>query len=743
MQKISPATMEDYKKIFTAITLPCLLLECREGSLIIKDTSSCFSDLTGITSSDLVGQEFQVAFPENPGQANLGNGALLGSIKEAMKRGKPVTLPFIRYDLYNSETLDFTEKYWQMEIVPVKTDRNAKVKYVLLYAIEKTLQEREELRRRELEEELDRKREQQKIFIDKNPDGLYSLDKEGRFLHVNEGLSRLTEVPEENLRGMSFLPFCSPEDMDRIKYHFNKGIRGENQEFEARFFSAKGRELIIHISLSPMVIDRQVQGVFGIAKDVTDKVKAQSTVVKQEFELESSRKKFKALVEDASDLIGILDMDGNCNYISESVKSILGTSPEDYLGKNAFDLIHPQDRSAVEASFSELQHKRQVCISPFRFKAGDGEWRWLETTATNLSDDPNVQGVVTNSREVTDLIKKNQEIRELYERYSLAAAATEDLIYDWDLEADKVERFFKGNKNLFGYSPEKLGRRGFWKEHVHPDEVADLGNTLRDTLQDPMKNQIKTEYRFRRANGTYAHIIDRGQIVRDENGKAIRLIGATSDISGIVNRREALKIANKRFSYAMKATREMIWDWDIVKDAIHRSRSFKKVYGYDPSHQPSVENFWFMKIAGKDRHRVETSLKKALEDPAISKWRQEYRFVKKNGDYAYVVDRGYILRDMDGKAIRMVGAALDVTESRKMLREIKKQNKILKEVAWEQSHVVRAPLARLKGLLDLLDSDCYEVWTREELIDLIRESADELDEVIVKIIRKTEEIEVK
>ena len=88
----------------------------------------------------------------------------------------------------------------------------------------------------------------------------------------------------------------------------------------------------------------------------------------------------------------------------------------------------------------------------------------------------------------------------------------------------------------------------------------------------------------------------------------------------------------------------------------------------------------------------------------------------------------------------MVGAVLDVTESRRMLREIKKQNEVLREVAWEQAHIVRAPLARLKGLLDLLEEEEYEEWSREELVSLIRNSADEVDKIIGNIIRKTEKI---
>ncbi|HSI70602.1 MAG TPA: hypothetical protein VK941_10245 [Gillisia sp.] len=77
------------------------------------------------------------------------------------------------------------------------------------------------------------------------------------------------------------------------------------------------------------------------------------------------------------------------------------------------------------------------------------------------------------------------------------------------------------------------------------------------------------------------------------------------------------------------------------------------------------------------------------------------------------------------------------------MKNIKTQNKVLKEVAWEQAHIVRAPLVRLKGLLQLLQNESYELWSRESVIAKIHDAADEMDNVIKGIINKTEEIEIE
>lgn len=463
-------------------------------------------------------------------------------------------------------------------------------------------------------------------------------------------------------------------------------------------------------------------------------------VEKKERELLGTEKKFEFMVQEGSDLIGILDADGTYKFVSASSSGILGIPPEEFIGMNAFDFIHPEDKDFVFAQFSSIASQRQINIPPFRFKDSQGKWRWVETTATNLLKVPEVEGIVTNSRDITSEVERSQEIRELNERYRLAASATRDLIYDWDLITDDVTRYLEGKEQLFGYSLNIMKERDFWRNHVHPDDIENMVEILEDTLNNQNADEINTQYRFRKSDGSYAHLIDRGRIIRDENGKALRLIGATSDISEITSNRNALKLANIRFNYAMKATREMMWDWDVREDTILRSKAFKKIYGYDETEKPSKENFWFSKVVLKDRERVRKSLVAALGDPKITKWKDEYRFYNVKGEKVYVVDRGYIVRDKEGKAVRMVGATLDVSESRRLIKETKKQNKVLKDIAWEQAHLVRGPLTRLMGLVHMQKQKLYEEWDQNELVDLISLSAKELDDIVIKIIRKSEDV---
>lgn len=125
-------------------------------------------------------------------------------------------------------------------------------------------------------------------------------------------------------------------------------------------------------------------------------------IEQQGHQLVQSEKKFKALVQNGSDLIGVLDREGIYTFISETSKTILGFSPEEISGKCVLDFIHKDDREQVTTVFKELKDSRQVKFNPFRFRNSKGEWRWLEGTAINLLEDPAVRGVVTNSYDITE-----------------------------------------------------------------------------------------------------------------------------------------------------------------------------------------------------------------------------------------------------------------------------------------------------------------------------------------------------
>ena len=132
--------------------------------------------------------------------------------------------------------------------------------------------------------------------------------------------------------------------------------------------------------------------------------------------LGESEKRFRSLVQNASDITTVLDADGTIRYESPSIERLLGYRPEDLVGQNAFDYVHPDDLERVRSIFGETT-KRSGASRPaeVRFRHADGSWRYMEWIGNNLLEDPTVKGIVANSRDVTERKEAEEKLREVRE----------------------------------------------------------------------------------------------------------------------------------------------------------------------------------------------------------------------------------------------------------------------------------------------------------------------------------------
>jgi PAS domain S-box-containing protein len=127
---------------------------------------------------------------------------------------------------------------------------------------------------------------------------------------------------------------------------------------------------------------------------------------------------FYSLIQNSSDIITILKEDGIISYESPSLQRLLGYAPDELIGRNAFELIHPDDLPKARAAFAEVIRTPDVPLSTkFRFRHKDGSWRVLEATGSNQLQNAMVSGIVVNSRDVTKRTQAEELLRESEERF--------------------------------------------------------------------------------------------------------------------------------------------------------------------------------------------------------------------------------------------------------------------------------------------------------------------------------------
>jgi PAS domain S-box-containing protein len=137
----------------------------------------------------------------------------------------------------------------------------------------------------------------------------------------------------------------------------------------------------------------------------------------------------------------------------------------------------------------------------------------------------------------------------------------------------------------------------------------------------------------------------------------------------------ALRESQERFQFVARATNDAVWDWDLVSDALWWNEGIQTLFGYTETEIGPDITWWCELIHPEDRERVVTDIRAAVERGDAS-WSAEYRCRRADGSYAQVYDRGYVLRDAEGRGTRMIGAMMDVTQRKQLEDELRQAQKM-------------------------------------------------------------------
>jgi PAS domain S-box-containing protein len=374
--------------------------------------------------------------------------------------------------------------------------------------------------RRRAEAELER-------FFSLSLDFLCISSGDGYFKRVSPAVTDILGWTPAEFLARPYLDFIHPDDHAATLAEVDRQLRSGERvlSFENRYRHKCGSWRVLSWRSMP-----QPDGMmYATARDVTLLKEAERARLDES--LEFGERRFRALVERGSDSIALIDAQNRILYLSPNVATVEGYAPEELLGRSGIEHTHPDDLPRVAAIVEQLVAQPGTPIPVmWRRRHKDGRWLWLEGVATNLLADPAVGAIVTNYRDVTSRMQAETELRASQERFQFVARATNDVVWDWDLAQDTIwwnDKFAE----LFGYRAAEIESSSTsWTGRIHPDDVDRVVSGIHAVI-DGTGQSWSDEYRFRRGDGSYAEILDRGFVIRDASGAALRMVGAMQDIT--------------------------------------------------------------------------------------------------------------------------------------------------------------------------------------------------------------------
>ncbi|PKD42849.1 PAS domain S-box protein [Rhodohalobacter barkolensis] len=444
------------------------------------------------------------------------------------------------------------------------------------------------------------------------------------------------------------LGFYEPESRILIHNAIEKAMQdGSSFDLELQLKTAKGNIKWVRCIGDSEFKDDKCIRIYGSIQDITEKVIAEQEIYESEL-------RFRSLVQDSGDLIGILDENAFYTYVAQNSEAILGIPADHFIEKHVSEFIHPDDLPRIAEIIGTIKNQQRFEIDPFRFRDGFGRWRWIETVITNSLDNPAINGYVVNSRDVTRQKEREEKLKDL----SLVASKTTDVVIITDAE-EKITWVNRAFEELTEYTLSEVEGKIPGDFLQGPDSSEETIATFRKAI-DKHESVSSIILNYTKSGNPYWLEVNIDPIL-DESGNCTHFIAIERDVTDKIEKEITLRESLERYDIVSKATSDTIWDMDLSTGTMQYNNNIHNMFGFSVDEVENISDWWRNHIHPDDRAYVNQMFRKAITD-RTERFQLDYRFRSRDGSYKYIFDRAFVMKDESGEPIRIIGAMQDITQ---------------------------------------------------------------------------------
>jgi PAS domain S-box-containing protein len=539
-------------------------------------------------------------------------------------------------------------------------------------------------------EKAEESEEKFKKYIQSSPTSVFLTDQNGKYIFVNPSACKLLNYTEEELLQLSIPQLLPPENLEAGLANFLEiKNTGKTTDFKTQLKRKNGQ-------LTDIVLDgRKLSETEYIAfvKDIST-LKATENQLKQQVEdhaalneeylstieelqetkqdLEENELKFRLMYENTSMGIALVSLDMEIKAANKAYCDMLGYTEQELIGKTLKDITLPE---CIEENM-ELQNKvREGHIPSYQLEKGfihkNGHIVYGLLNATLIKDTNNrplyflgnVQDITERKSIEQELVKVKQKTEESEERFNLAMKASNDGLFDWNLETNEIY-YSPGWKKMLGYEDHELPNDfSVWENNIDPVD-AKKSWELQQRLITKQTDRFVLEFKMKHKNGHWVDILAQAEAIFNDSGKAVRIVGTHTDITARKKAEEAIQTAHLRLANAYKFITTIISSVPIplfYKDREGRyigvNDAFAEIMGFTPEYYTgkTVMELWSSEFA-EVYHRKDLELMGHPEKQVY-----EYKVLDKNGAVRQTIWSKNVFCDENGEVAGIVGAFQDIT----------------------------------------------------------------------------------